>query len=252
MRRFMGKSIGIVLAGGIGQRFGGHQPKQYFKICGKEMIAYSIEMFRAAKSIDDFVVVLNPEEFRNGRIAHEYGVNTVQGGKTRNWSFKNALDYIARKWPDCDKIIENNAACPLTRPETVDDFIAKLDEYDWVQTTIKITDALGSYKDRTVNRDDFFLIQAPDAYRFRAIYDCFDADHPNGHPAVQLAIDAKGLNVFQDRPVVKVTRPDDVFLVEYLLSREKSISPPSTGTGISGSARSRRQGVSMRPNIPGR
>ena len=43
------KNIGIVLAGGIGRRFGGDKPKQYFEICGKEMIAYSIELFRAAK-----------------------------------------------------------------------------------------------------------------------------------------------------------------------------------------------------------
>lgn len=213
------KSIGIVLAGGIGQRFGGDKPKQYFKILGKEMIAYSIELFRAAKSIDDFVVVLNPEEYENGRIAREYGVRTVCGGKTRNWSLKNALDYIAKVWPDCEKIIENNAACPLTTKETVDFFIEKLDEYDWVQTTIKITDALGSYKDRTVNRDDFFLIQAPDAYRFRELVECFNPDHPNGHPAVQLPVDAKGYNAFHVGPVFKVTNPDDIAIVEMLMQR---------------------------------
>ena len=213
----MGKSIGIVLAGGIGHRFGGDKPKQYFLINGKEMIAYSIELFRAAKMIDDFVVVLNPEEFENGRIAAHYGVRTICGGETRNWSFKNALDYIAREWPDCEKVIENNAACPLTKPETIDEFIRKLDEYDWVQTTIKITDALGSYKDRTVNRDDYFLIQAPDAYRFKGLYSCFDPNHPNGHPAVQLPQDAKGYNAFHNGPVFKVTHPDDIKVVECLM-----------------------------------
>lgn len=213
----MGTNIGIVLAGGIGQRFGGDKPKQYFKILGKEMIAYSIELFRMCKTIDDFVVVLNPEEFTNGRIAREYGVRTVCGGKTRNWSLMNALEYIAREWPDCEKIIENNAACPLTKPETIDDYIAKLDEYDWVQTTIKITDALGSYKDRTVDREDYFLIQAPDAYRFKELRACFDADHPNGHPAVQLPSSAKGYNAFHNGPVFKVTHPDDIKIVECLM-----------------------------------
>lgn len=215
----MYRNIGIVLAGGIGQRFGGDKPKQYFKILGKEMIAYSIELFRAAKSIDDFVVVLNQEEFANGRIAREYRVRTVCGGKTRNWSFKNALDYIAEAWPGCEKIIENNAACPLTQPETIDDYIAKLDEYDWVQTAIKITDALGSYTDRTVNRDDFFLIQAPDAYRFKDLIKVFNPNHSNGHPAVQLPESARGYNAFQSGPVVKVTNPDDIAIVELLMRR---------------------------------
>lgn len=211
------KNIGIVLAGGIGHRFGGDRPKQYFKILGKEMIAYSIELFRAAKSIDDFVVVLNPEEYENGRIAREYGVRTVKGGVTRNWSFKNALDYISHEWPDCEKIIENNAACPLTTPETIDDYIAKLDEYDWVQTTIKITDALGSYSNRTVDREDFFLIQAPDAYRFKELCRCFKPDHPNGHPAVQLPPEARGFNAFHNGPVFKVTHPNDIKIVEVLM-----------------------------------
>lgn len=215
----MGKSIGIVMAGGIGRRFGGDKPKQYFKICGKEMIAYSIELFRNAKTIDDFVVVLNPEEYENGRIAKEYGVRTVEGGATRNWSFKKALDYIAQEWPDCEKVIENNAACPLTRPETIDDYIVRLDEYDWVQTTIKITDALGSYKNRVVDREDYFLIQAPDAYRFGELYAVFDPNHPNGHPAVQLPVAAKGFNAFQNGPVFKVTHPDDIRIVEMLMER---------------------------------
>lgn len=215
----MGKAIGIVLAGGIGSRFGGDKPKQYFHILGKEMIAYSIDLFRRCKSIDDFVVVLNHDEFVNGRIQREYGVHVVEGGKTRNWSFKNALEYIARTWPDCDKIIENNAACPLTRAETIDEYIAKLDEYDWVQTTIKITDALGSYKDRTVDREDYFLIQAPDAYRFQALRQCFNADHPNGHPAAQLPPEARGYNAFQ-RSAFKVTNPDDIAVAEILIKRQ--------------------------------
>ena len=211
------KSIGVILAGGIGRRFGGDKPKQYYLIKGKEMISYSIELFRTAKTIDDFVVVLNPEEFENGRIAKQYGVRTVCGGKTRNHSFLNALDYIAREFPDCEKIIENNAACPLTKPETIDSYIKLLDEYDFVQTTLKITDALGSYTSRAVDREDYFLIQAPDAYRFNLLRRHFDPNHPNGHPAAQLPDSARGYNAFYDGRVFKVTHPDDIKIVEAIM-----------------------------------
>ena len=44
----MKRNIGIVLAGGIGQRFGGDRPKQYYLIRGKEMRAsgavYTVEV----------------------------------------------------------------------------------------------------------------------------------------------------------------------------------------------------------------
>lgn len=215
----MGKNIGIVLAGGIGHRFGGDKPKQYFPILGKEMIAYSIELFRAAGTIDDFVVVLNHDEFESGRIASQYGVTAIPGGATRNWSFQAALDWIAANHPECEKVIENNAACPLTRPEWIDEMIELLDDYDWVQTTLHVTDALGSVSNRMVNRDDYFLIQAPDAYRFQELIKCFDPDNPCGHPAVQLPALARGRNVFRDGDVFKVTHPNDVEIAELMLRR---------------------------------
>lgn len=216
----MGKAIGVVLAGGIGSRFKGDKPKQYYLINGKEMIWYSIEAFRKAKNIHDFIVIVDETEYKLGRIANEYGVKVVLGGKTRNHSFKNALDYIKANFPDCDKVIENNAACPLTTPQIIDDYIKLLDDYSYVQTTFKITDALGSYKSRTVDREDYFLIQAPDAYRFNEIYECFDADHPNGHPAVQLPNNARGYNYFDYGVNFKVTYPEDIRIVEMLMDRQ--------------------------------
>ena len=51
----MGKTIGILLAGGIGSRFKGDKPKQYYEVGGHELIWYSIEAFKRAEKIDDFV-----------------------------------------------------------------------------------------------------------------------------------------------------------------------------------------------------
>jgi len=156
----MACSIGIILAGGIGSRFGADKPKQYCEIFGKEMIWYSVDAFRRSKRLSDFIIVLDEDEMANGRIEKEYDAKTVLGGKSRNESFKNALDYIHKHFPDCEKIIENNAACPMITPELIDEFLDLLDEYDYVNTAYKITDALGSYKHRIADREDFYLIQA--------------------------------------------------------------------------------------------
>ena len=218
----MKSSIGIILAGGVGNRFKGNMPKQYYQINGKEMIWYSINAFWNAFSLDDFVVVVDEAEFDNGRIEREYGVKTVVGGKTRNHSLKNALDYIKSYFPNCKKIIENNAACPMITPRVIDDIIGRLDYYDYVQCTYKITDALGSYSERLVNREDYFLIQSPDAYRFPLLYSCFDPENPIGHPAVQLPDDAVGYNYFNFQPNYKVTYPEDLRIVEMLLERQNN------------------------------
>jgi 2-C-methyl-D-erythritol 4-phosphate cytidylyltransferase len=136
-------TIGIILAGGIGSRFKGNKPKQYYLINGRELIWYTIEAFKQAKNIDDIIVVLDAAEYESKRIETEYNINTVLGGATRNHSFKNALEYIKQNYPDCSKIVENNAACPFITADVIDKYVELLDEYDFVQTTFKITDALG-------------------------------------------------------------------------------------------------------------
>lgn len=217
----MGKNIGIILAGGIGSRFGADRPKQYCTVFGKEMIWYSIDAFRKAETIDDFIVIVDKTEMEKGRIASEYGVKTVLGGDSRNSSFKNALDYIAENYPDCERIIENNAACPMITPELIDEFINLLDEYDFVNTAYKITDALGSYKDRIADREEFYLIQAPDAYRFPLLYKYFDENSNLCHPAHQLPLDTKEYRYFGYTDNYKVTYPEDIKIVEMLMERRK-------------------------------
>lgn len=220
----MGTTIGVILAGGIGSRFKGDKPKQYYLINGKEMLWYSIEAFRNARNIDEVIVVVDEAEYQAGRIRDEYQVKTVLGGKTRNHSWKNALDYIKANYNDCEKVVENNAACPLVTAEILEKYVDLLDEYDFVQTTFKITDALGSYTNRTVDREDYFLIQTPDAYRFPLLYDCFDAEHPNAHPVAQLPSDAKGYNFFDFGANYKVTYPEDIQIIEMLINRRNEKS----------------------------
>jgi len=215
----MGTAIGIVLAGGIGSRFGADCPKQYCKIFDKEMIWYTIDAFRRSTLLDDILVVVDEEEMKRGRIAAEYGVTVIQGGKTRNGSWKNALEYIAAHYPDCEKVIENNAACPMITPELIDEFLTLLDDYDFVNTAYKITDALGSYKDRIANREDFYLIQAPDAYRFPLLYQHFDENSELCHPAHQLPMSTREYRYFGYDDNFKVTYPQDIEMVEMLMRR---------------------------------
>ena len=214
-------NIGIILAGGIGSRFGADKPKQYCKILGKEMILYSIDAFKNAKKIDDFIVVLDKEQFEKGEIASKYNVKAVLGGSSRNASFKNALDYIAKNYPACEKIVENNAACPMITSEVLDKYMSFLDEYDYVETAFKITDALGAYDKRDCDREDFYLIQAPDAYRFKLLYKYFDSESPLCHPAQQLPKDTKGYQYFDYGANYKVTYPYDLEIVEILMKNKK-------------------------------
>ena len=70
----MSCNIGVILGGGLGTRFKGTIPKQYVKLNGKEIIAYSIEAFTKAKALDAFVVVVDEKSYKNGSVADRKSV----------------------------------------------------------------------------------------------------------------------------------------------------------------------------------
>lgn len=108
----------------------------------------------------------------------------------------------------------------MITPDIVEEFIRLLDEYDYVNTAYKITDALGSYKNRIADREEFYLIQAPDAYRFSLIYQYFNPDSKLCHPAHQLPLTTREYKYFGYLDNYKVTYPDDLPIVEYLMKKK--------------------------------
>ena len=76
-------NVGIVLAGGVGRRFGGNVPKQYQTINKKEVIYYSINALTSSSSIDKIIVVAQ-NQYANGIKEINPNVEIVEGGDTRN------------------------------------------------------------------------------------------------------------------------------------------------------------------------
>ena len=46
------KTLGIILAGGSGVRFGMEKPKQFMKVAGKTIIEHTLDAFERSKYID--------------------------------------------------------------------------------------------------------------------------------------------------------------------------------------------------------
>ena len=211
------KNIAVILAGGIGSRYGADLPKQYTLLNGREIISYTICTCKGMENIDELIVVLDKEEYENGNIAKKYDVQTICGGATRNESFKNALEHVHKNF-ECEKIVFLEAARPLTKAAWLNDYFELLDEYEYEESCLRIHDALGGVKERIPNRDDYYLIQSPEAYRFLTIYKYFDGTSKVQHAAQQLPEDLQGYRYFLSNSNYKVTVPEDAAIIEYLLA----------------------------------
>lgn len=208
-------NVGVVLAGGVGNRFGSETPKQYQFINGKEVIWFAIDALQSSATIDEIVVVTS-EEFRES-ISKKYRVKTVRGGKTRNQSLKCALDFVHNHF-ECDNVIILEAARPMITAQIVDGYVTKLGEYDSVITGQRIADSLGCFNCATVDRANYYLIQAPEAFRFNALFENFDKDSEITATNQQMPKDAKLFINFDFVTNHKITYLEDLKYCESLMS----------------------------------
>ena len=214
------ESVGVLLAAGFGERFESSIPKQYHKLGNREVISYSIKAMKGAKTLDSFIVVLDETEFLSGRVARNYRVKTVLGGKTRAQSFGNALELIKKDYSDCRKVIFHEAARPMVSSQTLDQYISLLDEFDYVLTCQKIVDSLGCYAGDAPDRDNYYLIQAPEAYRFDMLVAYFDVNSNKYFAGHQMPQTAKSFMNFNMKNNFKLTYPEDLRLFECLLGED--------------------------------
>ena len=207
------KNVILVLSGGIGARFGADCPKQYNIMSGRPVIDYVIDACRRSVYADEIVVV-------SSRMYYEYvydrfNVTTVVGGETRAESVACGIQYIQENY-DCEKVVITNAVCPLATTEQYDRYFEYLDEYDFVLTAWKLTGALHRFDGKRVDRDEYFNIMAPDAYRFKKLYKSFNFENPEKCLFHNMPEDSKPYFCFDYPYTTKVTYSFDIPILETL------------------------------------
>src|SRR5271170_2948430 len=93
------RTVGVVLAGGVGTRVGLGTPKQLLKIAGKPIIEHTLAAFEATAEIDEILVLMTPgyvEDVEAIIAARGFRKITavLEGGETRNDTTKLALDQL--------------------------------------------------------------------------------------------------------------------------------------------------------------
>ncbi len=166
----MGKNVGVVLAGGKGERFGTVPPKQFVFVGEKMIIEYTIENLERAKKIDEIYITINPKYKEIGyNLAENYNHITkiIEGGRNRTESIYNSSLEIDE---DVKKVVFIDAVRPFVPPYIFDEFMSLLDKYKVVKFCSRIVDYLAftgnsEFVKRIDNRDKWRLCKAPVGYQ---------------------------------------------------------------------------------------
>jgi 2-C-methyl-D-erythritol 4-phosphate cytidylyltransferase len=201
--------VGIVPAGGSGERLGADRPKAFVVCAGKPMVEWSVE---ALSAVCSRVVVAVPP-------GHEEPPDRVTGGDSRPASVRNALDAA----PEATVVVIHDAARPLVTPDLVARCIDALDGVDGVIAASPVSDTIH------VASPELFIVSSPDRSTLWAAQtpQVFDADvlrraHHSNEEATDeasLVAAAGGTVRLIEGPSdnIKVTTPTDLRLAEAIL-----------------------------------
>jgi len=137
-------NIAIILAGGVGARFGEEIPKQFLQLAGKSVIEHSIYAFDIHPQIDEIAIVCNPHYLKDVQKIIVSGNFTkvkkiIPGGKERYLSSLAAINAYEH---DTDNLIFHDAVRPLVSQRIISDCIAALDQYEAIDVAIPSSDTI--------------------------------------------------------------------------------------------------------------
>lgn len=183
------RNIAVILAGGVGSRMGGSEPKQFLSLGGRTVIEHSIETFANHPSIDEVAVVIHPDwrgrmEEIAARGRWEKLRKIVDGGSERYMSSLNAImAYIDE--PDDTNLLLHDAARPFMSVAIVDRVVAALERHEAVGVAVPSTDTVwevhpdfdavevGRFVARIPERRLMWRAQTPQAFRLPLIRDAY-------------------------------------------------------------------------------
>lgn len=213
-------NIAIVLAGGSGRRFGNAIPKQYLDLNGIPVVDHVIKAAKESALTDKIILVINDEYKEYTKLYDSTIMDSVPNGKERHYSVLNALNHINKNYENCENIIILDGVGPFVTPTLIDDYFTKLNEYEFVTTAKKITGELANFDMDAFKRDEFAILNSPEAYKFDLLYNNFNPESEYTEIAYQLPKPIKNYYNFDFPQNLKITYD---FELEYARQYLKSL-----------------------------
>ena len=174
------RRIAVIPAGGVGTRFSSPIPKQYIKVLGKELIAYTLKRFQDCSLVDDIIIPASKSYFNLlQEIKNKNGFTKIslitEGGKERQDSVYKGLKSVQLN--ENDLVIVHDAARPLLSEELLINAIKNAEKFDSVVVAVKARDTLIRTSTDVidyVDRKNIYYAQTPQIFRYSILIRSFE------------------------------------------------------------------------------
>lgn len=226
------KITAMILAGGSGTRIGGDIPKQFLKVGGKPILAYTMERFQRHPAIDSMVVVcVDGWEDEVWGIARSHGIGklsaVVPGGSSALASIRKGAEAIA--CGDDDMVIVHDGVRPLVDDASIDAVIADCRQYGGAISAVPLIEHVVYVGDERTDvhyipRENAFRTITPQAYLYGRMMHAFRLSEQTGKGAGSAFIGTLMMDLGEkvvlskgSEKNIKITEPKDLVYFETML-----------------------------------
>ena len=219
----------IIVAAGKGTRMGPDVDKLFLELNGQPTVAHTWKRFDQCKCIDEIILVV-----RDGmqsaftELASKYGFKrpfrVVPGGEQRQDSVWNGLEAIS---PMSEIVVIQDAARPCTSEGLIAASIEAAREVGAAVAAQPIVDTIkesaeGRLIERTLDRSRLWAVQTPQTFRVSVIRQALAEVRRRGLAVTDDTAACELIGqpvklVVSAQPNPKVTRPEDLPYIEFLL-----------------------------------
>ena len=221
----------IIVAAGKGVRMGPNTDKLFLEVNGLPVVAHTWRRFDVASCIKEILLVVRDGmqptfEQLAAKVHFKKPFRIVAGGSERQDSVWNGLEALSTK---ADIVAIQDAARPCTSLRLIEATIEAARSHGAAVAAQAVTDTIkesaeGSFIERTIDRSRLWAVQTPQTFRVEVIRKALAEVRRRG---LQVTDDTAACELIGQRvklvvspePNPKLTRPEDLPLIEALLRR---------------------------------
>jgi 2-C-methyl-D-erythritol 4-phosphate cytidylyltransferase len=224
----------VIPAAGIGTRMGASRPKQYLMLGDKTILEHTLLRILTLPNLAGIVVPLSSEDnyWTSLTILQHPLVHTIHGGESRADSVLNGLHYLADKAHALDWVLVHDAARPCVTLSSIQKLCDELAQSDIGGIlAVPVSDTLKQISQKneiqtTIDRSPLWQAQTPQLFRYKLLRDCLIQTLANNETITD---ESSAVELCGYKPQVvegrndnlKITRPDDLLLAEFILQQQE-------------------------------
>lgn len=221
----------ILPAAGSGKRMGAGKNKLFLELLNKPILAHTLTVFQddqACRAI--YLAIKSSEKTEIEELLARYSISKVVampvGGDERQYSVNACVKQISA----ADVVLVHDAARPFIQQETIHKLMQKAATHGAAIAGVRAKDTMKRVSngiiEGTVNREDLWMIQTPQAFNFELLRRAQQQAEKDGFLGTDESMLVERLGevvcmVESDYENVKITTKEDLLFGEAILNRRR-------------------------------